>query len=127
MFRTHLPLGNPSPNIPFKPYMTPGLFVSEIAANACWGIESPATATTSRATGPLACVPVNESPYSRLTEPPAGCISAEGYTGMFVALHSVVLHASEITHKSLDPVSMYIMMSQMIALHATPADMTYRD
>lgn len=33
--RTHLALGNPSPKIPFKPYITPILFVSETAANAC--------------------------------------------------------------------------------------------
>lgn len=79
-------------------------------------------AATSRARGPLACVPVNESPYNRLTEPPVGCIFAEGYTGIFVLLHTVVLHASETTHKSLDPVSTYIMISQVIALDSTPAD-----
>jgi hypothetical protein len=65
-------------------------------------------APTSWATGPFAYVPVNESPYNKSTEPPAGSIFAEGYAGMFVLSHTVVLHASDTTHKSLEPVSGYI-------------------
>ena len=87
--------------------MTAVLFVLEMAANACWVIERPAIAPTSWAIGPLATVPVVESPYAKLTTPPVGLISAEGYAGMFVFWHTVVLHASDTTHRSLEPVSSY--------------------
>jgi len=87
--------------------MTAVLFVLEIAANACWAMERPAMAPTSWATGPLASVPVDESPYNKLTAPPAGFIFAEGYGGIFVFWHTVVLHASDTIHRSLEPVSRY--------------------
>lgn len=85
--------------------MTAVLFVSEIATNVCWTMERPAIAPTSWATGPLASVPVDESPYNKVTTPPAGLIFAEGYGGMSVFWHTEVLHASDTTQRSLDPVS----------------------
>ena len=71
-------------------------------------MESPAMAPTSWATGPMAWVPVDESPYNKVQEPPAGVTFAKGYGGMFVFSHTAVWHASDTTHKSLEPVSKYI-------------------
>jgi len=59
---TDLADGNPIPRIPFAPFMTLVLFVSEIAENTWAGSVRPAIVAVSCPTGPDACVPVSESP-----------------------------------------------------------------
>lgn len=61
--------------------------------------------TLSVPTGPVAYVPVIESPYVMFTEVPAGANDDMEYAVDVDCVHTVVLHASDMTQRSLDPVS----------------------
>ena len=70
-------------------------------------MESPATATVSSTTGPPACVPVLESPYLRFTLAPVEVPDEEVYGWDVDFLHDFVLQASDMIHRSLEPVSVW--------------------
>lgn len=69
---THLCDGKPRPRIPAPPFATAELSVLLMAASVWSGKLRAASVTLSYPTGPLAWVPLVESPYCRLTEPPEG-------------------------------------------------------
>lgn len=70
-------------------------------------MTSPASVTVSRPTGPLACVPVTESPNTRSTSPPLGWkLFESSYGGPALdCVHCEVWHAEVRIHRSAEPVS----------------------
>lgn len=91
--------------IPAPPLSTALLLVLLTATNGCSCMDSPASVTSSDTMGPEAKVPVSESPNVKLTVAPVNCMDAVG-NGVDVDCRQLGdRQASDIIHRSLDPVS----------------------